>query len=85
MMAGEETGDTKFARDLAALRFNRLRLTQVEFAHRFGLSPGGVRNAEQARFSPHSALLVLVAAIELDPTLMAKAAQMARERWWYPS
>lgn len=82
MVEGDETADAKFARDLTALRFDRLRLTQVEFAHRFGLAPGGVRNAEQARFSPHSALLVLVAAIELDPALIAKAAQMARERWW---
>lgn len=82
MAEGEETGDAKFGRDLAALRFRQLRMSQVRFAERYGLTKDVVRNAEQKRYSPHHAMLVLVAAIELDPSLMAKAAQLARERWW---
>lgn len=82
MTEGEDTGDAKFGRDLAALRFRQLRMSQVRFAERYGLTKDVVRNAEQKRYSPHHAMLVLVAAIELDPSLMAKAAQLARERWW---
>ncbi|MFC3785816.1 DNA-binding transcriptional regulator YiaG [Sphingopyxis italica] len=82
MTEGEDTGDAKFGRDLAALRFRQLRMSQVRFAERYGLTKDVVRNAEQKRYSPHHAMLVLVAAIELDPSLIARAAQLARERWW---
>ena len=82
MTEDEDTGDAKFGRDLAALRFRQLRMSQVRFAERYGLTKDVVRNAEQKRYSPHHAMLVLVAAIELDPSLIAKAAQLARERWW---
>lgn len=82
MTEGEDTGDAKFGRDLAELRFRQLRMSQVRFAERYGLTKDVVRNAEQKRYSPHHAMLVLVAAIELDPSLIAKAAQLARERWW---
>lgn len=81
-MADDESGDARFARDLVALRFGRLRLSQKKFAQRFGLSFAVIRNAEQKRYSPHHAMLVLAAAIELDPKLMAEAAKVARERWW---
>jgi len=65
-----------------ALRFERLRMSQVEFADRYALSPAVVRNAEQRRYSPHHAMLVLAAAIDLDPQFMAAAAKVARGRWW---
>ncbi|MEG3178182.1 hypothetical protein U1872_18220 [Sphingomonas sp. RB3P16] len=74
-------GKTAFARDLIWLRFRRLRLSQTAFADRFGLSLGMVKDQEQARVAPSGALRVLVAAIELDPALIERAARTAAERW----
>lgn len=55
--------------------------SQGEFAERFGLTVGAVRDAEQGRVSPSRAFRVLVAAIELDELLNEKAALLAGERW----
>lgn len=74
-------GKTGFARDLFRLRFRQLKLSQAPFAKRFGLTLGAVRDQEQARFAPSRTMRVLVAAIELDPAFMAKAARVAAERW----
>lgn len=70
-----------FARDLVRLRWRELGLDQERFADRFGLTYGMVRDQEQGRHKPSAAFKVLVAAIEMDPLLMAKAAQAAAERW----
>ncbi len=74
-------GKTGFARDLFRLRFRRLRIDQPAFAARFGLSFGSVKDQEQARSKPSRALKVLVAAIELDPEFMERAAREAEKRW----
>ncbi len=63
-----------FARALFHLRFRRLRLSQKQFASRFGLSLGSLRDVEQGRVRPSLALSVLVEAIVLDPKLIMKAA-----------
>lgn len=76
-------GKTGFARDMLRLR-RRLSyrpLTQEEFAQRFGLTSAMVRDQEQGRFKPSRPLRVLLAAIELEPELMAKAAKIADARW----
>jgi DNA-binding transcriptional regulator YiaG len=74
-------GKTGFARDLFRLRFRRLRIDQPTFAKRFGLSFGAVKDQEQSRCRPSRALKVLVAAIEMDPELMERAAREADARW----
>ncbi len=74
-------GKVGFARDLFRLRFRRLRIDQPTFAARFGLAFGTVKDQEQARHKPSKAMRVLVAAIELDPKLMERAAKAAAERW----
>lgn len=74
-------GKVGFARDLFRLRFRRLRIDQPTFAERYGLTFGAVKDQEQARCRPSKAMRVLVAAIELDPKLMERAAKIARERW----
>lgn len=74
-------GKTGFARDLFRLRFRRLRIEQPDFAKRFGLTFGQIKDQEQARHSPPRALKVLVAAIEIDPDLIERAARIAEERW----
>ncbi|MEG3083677.1 hypothetical protein U1707_08485 [Sphingomonas sp. PB2P12] len=74
-------GKQGFARDLFRLRFRRLRVDQPTFAARFGLSFGMVKDKEQSRGNPSRAFKVLVAAIELDPALMERAARIAEERW----
>lgn len=74
-------GKTGFARDLFRLRFRRLRIDQPTFAARFGLSFGSVKDNEQARCQPSRALKVLVAAIEMDPAFMERAARQADRRW----
>jgi DNA-binding transcriptional regulator YiaG len=51
--------------------------SQLEFAVRFGLSVGALRDAEQGRGRPSKAMRVLLAAIELDPDLIEKAAVRA--------
>ena len=70
-----------FARDLFDLRKGRLKITRDRFAKRFGLTSGTVQNCEQERHEPSPAMRVLVAAIEMDPDFMARAARAARERW----
>lgn len=68
-----------FARRLFRLRFRTLRLSQSAFADRFGLSFGSIKDLEQGRVQPSRAVLLLVAAIETDPTLMARVADGERE------
>jgi len=75
-------GKIGFPRDLFRLRFDaRPRLAQRAFAERFGLSFSMVRDQEQGCAAPSRAFKVLVAAIELDPALVERAAALARERW----
>ena len=71
-------GKTGFARRLLRLRFRTLKLSQVAFAHRFGLTLGAVKDAEQGRHQPSRALVLLVAAIERDASLMAGVAAAER-------
>jgi len=80
-----DRGKTGFARDLLRLR-RKLRgprwrdLTQAQFADRFGLSFGTVKDLEQGRSMPSAAMRTLVAAIELDPVLIERAVVLAAER-----
>lgn len=76
-----------FPRHLFSLRWS-MRLpgirhapSQAAFAKRFGLTFGMVKDQEQGRCKPSRSLKVLVAAIELDPALVARAAKLAAERW----
>jgi putative transcriptional regulator len=52
--------------DVAAAR-KKLGLTQVDFAHVFGVSLGTVRNWEQKRRRPEGPARVLLAMIDKDP------------------
>lgn len=74
-------GRKGFGRDLCDLRKGRLKITRDRFARRFGLTRGTIQNCEQGRHEPSPAMRVLIAAIDLDPTFMAAAAKVARERW----
>lgn len=74
-------GKTGFARDLSRLRFHRLKIEQPDFAKRFGLTFGQIKEQEQARHNPSRALKVLVTAIEMDPDLIERAASIAAARW----
>lgn len=70
-------GKSDFARHLFRLRFRRLKLSQRDFAERFGLSYSVVRDAEQGA-RPTSSLKLIVAAIARDPVFMASAAKDAQ-------
>ena len=70
-------GKVGFARHLMRLRFRQLKLTQRDFAERFGLAYSVVRDAEQGA-RPTTALKLIVAAIARDPAFMALAAKDAR-------
>lgn len=74
-------GKQGFGRDVFMLRFRRLRISQARFAKKFGLTCGTVQNCEQERHKPTPAMRVLIAAIDLDPAFMERAAKSARERW----
>ncbi|MBB3692474.1 DNA-binding transcriptional regulator [Sphingomonas sp. BK580] len=63
------------------MRHRKLRVCQEVFAERYGVSLAMLKDQEQGRHSPHPAFKVLVAAIDMDPFFMAKAAQAAEERW----
>jgi putative transcriptional regulator len=52
----------------------RLRLTQRAFAERFALPYGVIKDVEQGRFQPVQSFVVLLAAIEAAPEIVAKAA-----------
>jgi len=62
------------------LRYRGLRISQAAFAKRFGLTLGAVKDQEQGRHEPSRAMRVLVAAIELNPGLIERAAKIAARR-----
>lgn len=74
-------GREGFGRAMFLLRFMRLKLSQERFAERFGLTLGAVKDQEQNRHAPSRAMRVLVAAIEMDPALIQRAAKVAKDRW----
>jgi putative transcriptional regulator len=53
----------------------RLGLSQVAFAARFGFSVGSVRDWEQGRGDPDTAAQTLLAVIDCDPDLVADIVQ----------
>ena len=55
----------------------RLRIGQMDFANRYGVPLGTLRNWEQGRSEPDRAAKVLLAAIAADPEGVARAAKHA--------
>jgi DNA-binding transcriptional regulator YiaG len=70
-------GKTGFPLKLFQIRFRRLKINQADFAKRFGLSFGMVRDVEQGRVNPSRALRVLVELIDENPSMVAVAAERA--------
>ncbi len=70
-------GRRGYGAKLFALRFRRLGLSQQQFADRFGLSVGMIRDAEQCRVQPSRALRVLVELIADNPDRVAAMAKRA--------
>lgn len=62
--------------NVRALR-RKLNLTQEQFAHRFQLSLGAVRDWEQGRNQPDHAARTLLRVIEFDPDVVQQALQQA--------
>lgn len=56
--------------DVAAIR-KRLNLSQAEFARRYGLPLGTLRDWEQDRRSPDRAAVVLLSLIDRNPNMVA--------------
>lgn len=56
---------------------SRMRLTQRQFAERFAIPYGVVKDVEQGRSEPVQSLRVLLAAIDADADLIARAAAQA--------
>lgn len=77
MLFDPDFGKVGFARHLFRLRFRRLKLSQREFAERFGLSYSVIRDAEQGA-RPTQSLRLIVAAIARDPAFMEEAAKSAQ-------
>jgi len=77
----DDYGKEGFALDLFKLRVFTLDMTQQDFADRFGLSIGQLKDQEQGRAYPTRPFKVLAAAIELNPRLVARAARVAAEKW----
>ena len=55
--------------DVLAMR-RRMRLSQQEFAGRFGFSPASVRNWEQGRRRPEGPARILLAVIDRHPEIV---------------
>lgn len=58
--------------DVAAIR-KRLRLSQAEFARRYGLPAGTIKDWEQNRRQPDRAAMLLLKVIEQAPDMVARA------------
>lgn len=67
-----------FARHLFRLRFRGLKLSQRDFAERFGLSYSVVRDAEQGA-KPSRTLRLVVAAIACDPAFVEAVARQDKQ------
>ena len=62
--------------DVKALR-RELRLSQVEFARRFGFTPARVRDWEQGRSRPDGAVRAYLMVIEREPKAVERALSAA--------
>ena len=51
----------------------RLRLSQTEFAARYGFAPASVRNWEQGRRRPDGSARVLLTVIDREPEAVSRA------------
>ena len=71
-------GRTGFARRLFRLRFRTLKIPQTEFANKFGIALGVVKDIEQGKRRPSRATVLVIAAIERDAKLMAEIAEQER-------
>jgi putative transcriptional regulator len=58
--------------DVKAIR-TKLRLSQTEFAHRFGIPPGTLRDWEQHRRRPEGPARVLLVVIAKEPEAVNRA------------
>ena len=67
-MAFDET-EKGLRAGLMTLRFRKLGMNQEQFATRFGIPVGTIRDLEQMRTNPSHGMHVLVEAIDLDPAL----------------
>lgn len=67
-------GKKGFARHLFRLRFRDLKLTQRQFASRYGLGYPTIRALEQGETKPTPAIRLIIAAIASDPQWMADVA-----------
>ena len=80
-MSAKPSFATPDAEAIYRLRWTELGLSQRAFADRFGIPYATVQNIEQGRGAPKPLALLVLAAIELDPDLMARAAaSVAAER-----
>lgn len=66
-------------RDVHGVLRLRRRLGQIDFANRYKVPLGTLRNWEQGRAEPDRSAKVLLAAIAADPEGVARAAEHARD------
>jgi putative transcriptional regulator len=66
--------------EVPALR-NRLRLSQTEFAHRFGFSVATLRHWEAGRRAPSGPSLALLQVIAYHPAVAMRAIVRGRRAW----
>jgi putative transcriptional regulator len=64
--------------DVRAIRA-RLKLSQTEFARRFGFTAAAVRQWEQGRRQPHGPARVLLTIIDREPNAVRRALEDAAE------
>ena len=66
--------------DVPALR-NRLRMSQTEFARRFGFPVATLRNWESGKRVPRGASLALLRVIAYHPAVVMRALVRSRRAW----
>ena len=70
-----------FDRMAFARRFSAIRrgCPQKDWAKRYGLSHGAVKDMEQGRVNPSRAMVLILKAIEMSPGFMHDVARAARD------
>jgi len=66
--------------EIRALR-ERMRITQREFAGRFGFPLGTLKQWERGNRKPTGPALVLIGVIQENPGLVMRAVRKARRKW----
>lgn len=74
-----ESKNPTFGERLFNLRFHTLKLSQTEFAKKYALPLGCIKDWEQDRTNPTASTRILIEVIKSNPELVAIASNQVRQ------